>query len=300
MPFFRFTFHFGYKKWGWNESLDWSFPDTSMNRALAYAGFLGLSRRRFLSDLCRLEGVSVARVDDQGRAFTVGVGEIKFDGTGQGAGSIATGSNCFTLWQALYVRLYDRDSKYASNLHFRGIVPRELACNILAGVPIDRNTVSALGLANYLLILTGQNDGVIGQLGFFAVDKNLGRSLSIPITAAQLDMDGRLWISTAPGNNFALGERVHFHGFTGNGTQGLDGDARIVGPLGTVAPNIGFYPTSRFQLGGGCTFDYLKGAVVWRIRKTFVAYSRYTLGRVTNRKTGATMFGTKGNNKQAR
>lgn len=298
MAFFRFTIHLGFNRWNWTESLDWSFPISEIVGAQEYAKKVAISRRSFLVSAASVEAVSVARVNDEGRSFPIGVGGIDYAAGGAGRGAIPIGTSCVSLWQALYVRLYDREGLYAANMHFRGLVPSSVRCAILsADVPLGAESVSENALRNYLLLLTGTNDGVLGRLGFFARSKIVGRGAALDIVESKVDADNRLSIRPSVAA-FARGQKVHIHGMNGPGTVGLDGDARITSDVGTVAPDIGFYETSKF-LDEACDFAPLPGATVWAIRKVFIPFDRYVIGRTTNRKTGEVKFGTSGKSKSS-
>lgn len=295
MALWKITMAFGFKKWGYREQYVLSTPSSSFDRPEETTRIAVGMRRAFLSDEHTLEAVRIQGCDDQGKTFAAMPGEIRWRDLGCGDGERTTATLCASLWQALYLRAYSSRSEYSRNLYFRGIVAQSIRCSLgpvgWVGAGTDQYR-RMLEFADYLCGTTEPR----AVWGWFARDKFIGRANPIPIEDIKILADRSLIILPAAGSAFTRGEKIHLHNFNGPGTEGLDGDAKILDII-TQAPNTGYYQTNKHQSGNCAPPVYAGEGYAWRIRKTFIRFNKIIPARLVKRKTGAAMFGTDGKGK---
>lgn len=295
MAFWKITMKFGYYKWGWEESYYLSTPSSSLATPEETTRIAVGMRRAFLVDIHTLEAVRIQGCDDQGNTFLARPGEIRWRDLNCGPGERVTTASCVSLWQALYLRAYSTQSIYNRNLYFRSMTAQSIRCSLGPIGWVGAGTEQFRRMLEFLDYLCGTTEPR-AVFGWFVRDKQIGRAAPIAITDIKILEDRSLIIKPEAGVVFTKGQRIHLHKFNGPGTEGLDGDAKIVEAI-TTAPNVGYYQTNRHQSGTCAPPVYAGDGIAWRIRKTFARFNKIIPARMVKRKTGIALYGTAGKGK---
>lgn len=306
---FKVTFFFGFKKWGWTETLYWTSDTADIEACEDDARTLALARRRFLGQMASLEAVRIDGCDATGQTFFIGVCEIKFGSSGAGNGGL-TGA-CLNPWLAYATRFYTRDRLYAANFFFRGIPADYLCFNSSHRVPFPTPDKLLTPMKTWAALVTKNKDpfgggvalvgskyqGLDTPVGTWSIRANekadfleptVGRGGARQVKEVALDPSGYFTIVMDYPVVFSLATKVHLHGFKGDGLQNLNGDAVVTS--NATNPMV----LNKQQMPSGCTIKYDGRGVVWKLKTAIFPPTNGTLSRPIRRATGLTHFGTKG------
>jgi hypothetical protein len=95
-------------------------------------------------------------------------------------------------------------------------------------------------------------------------------------------------------NPFVEGSRIHVHGATGCGTQGLNGDHVVVKATTAAAPSTMQYTVDQQQCCPGATMNYNGGAFAYSLAYTYPAIHHGKWARTVSKRTGRPFIGTRG------
>lgn len=298
---------FGWKKQGWVETHFWQGGNSGLADCETDAKRLVRLRKRVMAPEAQVEAVRIQTCNAAGATIQSGVSELLYKSAEIGRGSLEGSPDVPDVrgtrpWLTLFITMYSLDLQYRAAQTLRGIDASYCCIE-----PTDANTFfippTKLNepLRNYLSYLRNddvKDGGVLlthsGQWSMRVTSKPLGRNASKPIAGAKVDPSTfALNIKPAGGATFSVGQKIHLHGLKSTGLTGLNGNVRIVGPVGTAGELAGYYPTSK-QTSPACGIDTQVGATWWNVSNVLVANDNYVLARVTRKSTGAAYFGTSG------
>jgi hypothetical protein len=300
MANFKVTMFFGKTKWGFTETWYWTAGVGDVKTCESDVGKLVVLRRFLTDKSLNVEAARITGCDEQGRPIQgVTPREIRYEGVNAGAGAqVQDVLSCNSPWLALYVRFYNRERTAARNLLIRGI-PDSQTCIQRDGYGGPRSLVPPLvsqAISDYADFLSGGGLSGLqstGKFGFVSLQQDQTRGKLVAIDDMNADpVSGTVSIKPAAPAALTKGQRIHLHA-VGPGTKGVSGDVRIVGAVGTVAPFVGFYATSKVLTEPTC-LSYVSGAVYWPIVKGITRPALVEIGRVVRKMTGAPYFGTSG------
>jgi hypothetical protein len=98
-----------------------------------------------------------------------------------------------------------------------------------------------------------------------------------------------------------IGDRIHVHGVTGCATQGINGDAKVVGIATAAAPMTGQLITlNKCPPCVNSPPEYQGGAIAYKIAYQLSTINRYEFDRTEHKNTGRPFFATHGRRNRTR